>query len=189
MADGWPKITARRITPVSPWMQIIARDVAFAPDQGTETYHAVAQADYVSVLAVTPDDRIPIVRQYRPALERDTWELPAGLVDQGEDPAAACRRELLEETGYPVRAMRALGVTSPCSGRMSNRLHSFFVETDARVTDFRPELRIEVKLVLLPDLAAMTRSGAFVSQLHIGTMMQAALHGLIDIPSGRILRG
>jgi ADP-ribose pyrophosphatase len=189
MADRWPKITDRRVLPVSPWMQIVERDVQFAPGRHNETYHAVAQADYVSVLAVTPDDQIPIVRQYRPALEQYTWELPAGLVDRSEDPAAACERELLEETGYPSRTVRRLGVTSPCSGRMSNRLHAFFVETGARNADFRPEPGIDVRLVSLPELADMIRSGAFVSQLHIGTIAQAALQTLIELPSGRILRG
>ena len=40
------------------------------------------------------------MRQYRPALEAFTWELPAGLVDPGEDPAETCRRELMEETDF-----------------------------------------------------------------------------------------
>ncbi len=42
------------------------------------------------------------MRQYRPAVERFTWELPAGLLDEGETPADAFRRELMEETGYPA---------------------------------------------------------------------------------------
>jgi len=67
----------------------------------------------MAVLAVLPDGRIPIVRQYRPALESFTWEFPAGLVDPDEDPAACCRRELLEETGYVARAVHALGAYAP----------------------------------------------------------------------------
>ena len=53
--------------------------------------------------------KIPIVRQYRPALEGIRWELPAGLVEPGEDPAESCRRELLEETGLTARAIHASG--------------------------------------------------------------------------------
>src|SRR5262245_58620115 len=87
MAPQWPRIKSRRTTVVSPWTSIIAREVEFAPDAPAEVYHAVAQADYISIVAVTPNGRIPIVRQYRPALEAFSWELPAGLVDAGEDPA------------------------------------------------------------------------------------------------------
>ena len=54
-----------------------------------------------------------------------------------EDPAEACARELLEETGYPARAVHSLGApASPCTGRLSNRIHSFFVETGERIADF-----------------------------------------------------
>lgn len=188
MAEGWPKVISRRTNALSPWMTIVEREVEFAPGQRAETYYAVAQSDYVSILALTPDGCIPIVRQFRPALEQFTWELPAGMVDEGEDPAGACRRELLEETGYPALAIHRLGTTAPCSGRLSNRLHSFFVETGEVSKEFRPEAGLEVKLVSLPDLAALITSGDFVSQLHIDTLMQAALRGFIDMPHGPLLQ-
>ena len=89
MSD-WPKITARRTIEVSPWMKAIERTVEFTQGGKPELYHAVGQQDYIAIVALTPDGRIPIVRQYRPALERFTWELPAGLVDEGEDAAATC---------------------------------------------------------------------------------------------------
>ena len=84
MAEDWPKIRTRRTMHVSPWMDIIEREVEFAPNATVELYHAVGQQDYIAIVALTPDGRIPIVRQYRPALEQFTWELPAGLVDVGE---------------------------------------------------------------------------------------------------------
>lgn len=181
MADDWPKITGRRLSRHSPWMTIVERDVASAADGKTETYYAVAQSDYVAILARTPDGRIPIVGQFRPALEQFTWELPAGMVDDGEDPQAACRRELLEETGYPAQTLHTLGVTAPCTGRLSNRLHSFFVETGERAAAFRGEAGLEVKLVSTSELASLITAGKFPSQLHIGTIMQATLRGLIDL--------
>jgi ADP-ribose pyrophosphatase len=186
MADQWPKVTGLRTRAISPWMSIVERDIAFAPGQRADTYYAVAQSDYVSILAVTPGGRIPIVQQYRPALEQFTWELPAGMVDEGEEPEAACRRELLEETGYPALKIHALGVTAPCSGRLSNHLHSFFVETGEVSGDFHPEEGIAVQLTSLPDLVSLISSGDFVSQLHIGTLMQATLRGFIDLPRGAI---
>src|SRR5271166_3297043 len=110
----WPRIRSRRTTAVSPWMSIIAREVEFSRGGAVEVYHAVEQADYIAIIAVTPGGKIPIVRQYRPALEAFVWELPAGLVDPGETPIDCCRRELLEETGLTARAIHALGETVPC---------------------------------------------------------------------------
>jgi ADP-ribose pyrophosphatase len=78
MVEGWPKIKARNTKRVSPWMAIIEREVQFAPGAEREIYHAVSQQDYVTIVAALPDSRLPIVRQYRPALESFTWEFPAG---------------------------------------------------------------------------------------------------------------
>ena len=86
-----------------------ARGGVRAAVQPPQIYHAVEQADYISIVALTRDGKIPIVRQYRPAIEAFAWELPAGLVDPGEDPAEGCRRELLEETGLTARTIHRLG--------------------------------------------------------------------------------
>ena len=182
MAAKWPRIRSRRTTAVSPWMQVIAREVEFAPAAPAQVYHAVGQADYIAIVAMTPAGRIPIVRQYRPAIEGFSWELPAGLVDDGEDPAQGCRRELFEETGFPARVVHRLGETSPCTGRLSNRIHSFFVETGERAKSFEPEPGITLKLVKPAELARLIRNGEFESQLHIGALLLAELHGFLTLP-------
>ena len=55
----WPRIRSRRTTPVSPWMSIIAREVEFSRGDKPQIYHAVDQADYISIVALTPDGKIP----------------------------------------------------------------------------------------------------------------------------------
>jgi ADP-ribose diphosphatase len=180
MSNEWPKIKSREIVKVSPWVEIIARAVEFTPGK-TEVYHAVKQQDYLAIVAVTPSGQFPLVRQYRPALESFTWELPAGLVDPGEDPAEGCRRELLEETGYPTHAIHPLGIAAPCSGRLSNRIHSYFVATGERVADFVPEPGLDVRLVTPAELVDMIKSGEFVSQLHLGALMLAETHSFIKL--------
>ena len=180
MADDHPKILSRRSTRVSPWMSIIEREVEFSAGAKPELYHAVGQQDYLAIVAVTPDGRIPIVRQYRPALETFTWELPAGLVDPGEDAATACARELMEETGLAARKVHALGVYAPCTARLSNRVHSFFVEAEA-ASGGPVEPGIEAKLVAPAELARLIRSGEFVLQLHIGALLLAGMAGHLDL--------
>jgi 8-oxo-dGTP pyrophosphatase MutT (NUDIX family) len=182
MADKWPKIVARRSTRISPWMDVIEREVEFAPNTPIQSYHAVGQADYIGILAMTPQRLIPLVRQYRPAVESFTWELPAGLVDAGEHPAEGCKRELLEETGLSARAVHLLGTASPCTGRMSNRIHSFFVQTDAPDTRRAPEAGIELKFVSEEELAATIMRGEFISQLHLGAIALAVARGLMTLP-------
>ena len=57
-------------------------------------------ADGVHTIAVTPDDKVVLVRQFRAGSRRDSLETPGGLLEPGEDPGEAGARELLEETGY-----------------------------------------------------------------------------------------
>jgi ADP-ribose pyrophosphatase len=178
----WPRICSRRTTAVSPWMGIIAREVEFARNAPPQLYHAVEQADYVSIIAVTGSGRIAIVRQYRPALEGYSWELPAGMVDKGETPAQCCRRELLEETGLTARAIHYLGDNSPCTGRLSNRIHSFFVEAGERIAGFRAEPGLTVKLVPPAEIVRLIKAGEFASQLHLGALLLADLHGRLSLP-------
>lgn len=166
---------------ISPWVDIIAREVEFSPHEPAEVYHAVDQLDYLAIVALTPDGRLPIVRQYRPAIEAFTWELPAGLVERDEDPAEGCRRELLEETGYLTRAIYPLGTAAACTGRLSNRIHSYFLEAGDRIEDFTPEKGLTVELVTPSQLASMIKSGEFILQLHLGALLLAELRSFISL--------
>jgi ADP-ribose pyrophosphatase len=187
--NDWPKIKSRRTTKISPWMEIIEREVEFAPGSPPELYHAIGQQDYIAIVARTPEGQIPIVRQYRPALERFTWELPAGMVEKGEDAADCCRRELLEETGYPAKTVYALCNLAPCTARLSNRIHSFFVETGTRAEKHVAEAGIELRLVTPEVLAALILAGEFDLQLHIGAILLAGMRGYLDLGAFRPSKG
>lgn len=182
MSNDWPKVKGKRTTKLSPWADVIEREIEFTPGAAPEIYHAVGQPDYIAMLALTPDGHIPIVRQYRPALETFTWELPAGTVDPGESAAQAASRELMEETGYPTKSIQLLGTFAPCPGRLTNKVHSFFIQAGGKAADHTPEAGIEVRLVTPAGLANIIKAGKFDSQQHLGTLMLARLHGLLDLP-------
>ncbi|WP_315801410.1 NUDIX hydrolase [Bradyrhizobium sp. SZCCHNS3002] len=126
---------------------------------------------------ISPEGLVPLVRQYRPAVEDFTLELPAGLIDPGEQAASSAVRELLEETGFPSRAVHLLGVNKTDAGRLSNRVHSFFIETDARIPGFAPETGVETLLASPPELLNMIMGGLFDAQIALGTLLLADLQG------------
>ena len=131
----FPRIKSRRTIDVSSWMNVIERAVEFTAGGKTELYHAVGQQDYISVLARTPDGKIPIVRQYRPALEQFTWELPAGMVDRGKEPTACARREVAAKAGLPRRHLHTPRGPDPVPARRTPRL------PDGRAPAIRSHLR------------------------------------------------
>ena len=68
------------------------------------------------VLAVTPDEEIYMVRQFRYAFGQELWELPAGKLEAGEDPRAAAWRELGEECGVTADILEDFGAVYPTVG-------------------------------------------------------------------------
>ncbi len=179
MTGDWPKIVSRRSDPaVALGGDHRARGRILAGAQ-PEIYHAVGQADYVAIVARTPEGQIPIVRQYRPAIERFAWELPAGMVDQGESAEACCARELTEETGFAAeRFMRSARLRPAPPGCRTGCIRSSWRPASA---GRRARRRIELRLVRPAELADLIRSGEFVLQLHIGALLLAAMQRHIDI--------
>ena len=80
-------------------------DTIAVPNGNTAHWDFIGHKGAAAVVPVLPDGRILMVRQYRNALDRETIEIPAGGINDGEDPYDCAMRELTEETGYSVDAM------------------------------------------------------------------------------------
>jgi len=143
-------------------------------------YYSLKLPDYTSLIALTDDRRILLVRQYRPAVERYTLELPSGLVDPGESAAEAARRELLEETGYEAGEVEVLGRLFPDTGRLANQIWSCFA-AGVRWVGRAPEAGIEVVTYSLAELWRATEDGHFDHALHVAILMLAVVRGKLAI--------
>jgi ADP-ribose pyrophosphatase len=97
------------------------------PDGERADYYWIDPPDAAMVLAVTDDEEVVVVEQYRPRLRLHVLGLPAGGVDPGEDPEAAAGRELREETGYTADSLSHLDTYVP-SGWARYRRHVFVAE-------------------------------------------------------------
>jgi ADP-ribose pyrophosphatase len=93
--------------------------------EGPRVYVTLAMLDWVSIAAVTSDNRFVLVRQYRHGISDVTIETAGGFVDEGETPQMSARRELREETGYSSRDFVSLGAIHPNTAMQSNRCHIF----------------------------------------------------------------
>jgi len=173
-----PKILFRRVVYSTAWMELIEKEVELESGEGSELFYCVAQAPYVSILAQTPDGRIPLVQQFRPCVEEYTWELPGGTLDAGETAEKAARRELLEEVGLNVLEIKYLGNFYPDTGRLQIDSHAFFAKTTAVDEAFVPEKGMTVKYVTPKTLGQMIFTGEFKPQLHLAILAVIGLHGI-----------
>ena len=88
----------------------------FVGPDGWEYVQRANSAGGITILAITPEERVLLVEQHRTPLGKTVIELPAGLVEDAEDPEIALKRELKEETGYTCKGISTLvssGSTSP----------------------------------------------------------------------------
>lgn len=173
----------KKVTRLSQWVSIVERSIAPAEPGNDGVYHSIQLADYVSVLAVDRADHIALVRQYRPALECHTIELPGGLLDESESPEACAERELFEETGLLLRgALKPLGCLTPDTGRLENRLWGFFAEVEQKpATGWRGEPGVEPFLVTIEELRSGILDGSFNHALHVALIGLAIVKGYLKL--------
>jgi ADP-ribose pyrophosphatase len=89
------------------------------------TFIKVSPADWVTVIPELNENEFIMVRQYRHGSAALTDEFPAGVIDRGENPIDAARRELREETGYEAQEMIPLGKINPNPAFMTNTSYTF----------------------------------------------------------------
>jgi ADP-ribose pyrophosphatase len=92
-----------------PWIELWVETVRLPDGRLVDGYYQVRQPDFVDILAVNEQGLILTLWQYRHGIRRVHLGLPAGMIDEGETPEEAARRELLEETGYEAREWERLG--------------------------------------------------------------------------------
>jgi 8-oxo-dGTP pyrophosphatase MutT (NUDIX family) len=104
----------------------VSRALARSPTSGeVHPFYRIDAAQWVNVVALTLDEHVVMVRQWRHGACAVTLEIPGGIVDPGEAPADAAARELVEETGYRAARLRSIGSVNPNPALFGNRVHTF----------------------------------------------------------------
>jgi 8-oxo-dGTP pyrophosphatase MutT (NUDIX family) len=174
LAEGWERLRSERLLE-TPYF-VLRSDRLRLPDGAIkDPYYVIERPDAAIVFPLTGEGEVVLVRQFRPPLERMELGLPAGLVEEGEKPEAAARRELLEETGYSGGEWELLGSLASSPSLKDNWAYLFLargVEETAPQDPDEHEL-VEVVRVSEGDLFGLIRGGEIVSSSGVAAVLLA----------------
>lgn len=146
----------------------VTADRVALPNGRTVTMEVVRHPGSVVLLPLQDDGRIVLIRQYRYALDRWIWELPAGSLDPGEDPAAAAARECEEEIGLVPARVEFAGTWYPTPGFCTEAMHYYRLtglrspDPDGPQAEKDEDEDIRVRVFSLDEARDMVRTGDII---------------------------
>lgn len=178
----WRTLSSRTL--FKNWFIQIIEEKIEHPRLGSMSYYiAETPTDSVAVVALTEEENILLTRQYRHPLGHIIFDLPAGRLESGEDPAIGARRELEEETGYTANRVERLGYMVPYPGSLRIAIHLYLAQGLKRLPKGQhTDPKEEVQVVTLPfhQVLAEIVEGRYVDgSLQYGVLMAAQKLGIV----------
>jgi len=170
MQNPWKQLGKRYVFELHPFVKIRC-DRVIQPDKTRGKYVVIERPDAAIPIAVTENDEIYMVRQWRYPVNKETLELPMGSVDKGEVPLAAAKRELMEETGIKAEDWKELGKFHPATGIASN-MGFVFLARNLKLGKARPEANEEIKIEKYPyqEILELIRKGEIQDSFTISAL-------------------
>ena len=157
------------------WTSLVTKEVKY--DKKKHIYYFIKSLDYISILAVTKNKKIPIVKQFRPAIEKYVWEFPGGLVDKKLSLKKIAIDEIKEETGLTVEKIIKMKTCYSDLGRIINKIHFFYAECSNKINPVKDKY-IKVKFVSYNNLVKLIKKNKFQSPYHISLLTLAKIKDL-----------
>jgi ADP-ribose pyrophosphatase len=177
--EKWDKLSTRYLVREK-WATLRVDTVKLQNGPVKDDYFVLEYPEWVNAVAVTEDNKIVMVRQYRHAADIISLEIPGGVVDPGEKPEVAIKRELLEETGYSFKTQELIATLYPNPATANNKTYTYLltggVKTHEQELDEHEILNVEeytfeeAKQLLLDNKIAQSlhSNGLFYGLVKLG---------------------
>ncbi len=163
---SWKRLAVREISDHRVF-RVQSLSMADAEGKPRRDFTVFACPDWCNVVAITEARELVLIWQYRFGTDALSLEIPGGVIEPGEAPAIAARRELVEETGYDANAVEELCVVEPNPALQGNRCFTYLAKGArlAGATSFDENEECEVVLVPLDALPKLLDDGAITHSL------------------------
>jgi 8-oxo-dGTP pyrophosphatase MutT (NUDIX family) len=170
-------ILSREYLAREPWYTVRVDRVQLPTGTVIPKYWVSEYPPWVNVVAVTADDRVVLIRQYRHGIAAVHFEIPAGTTDPDDTALeSAARRELLEETGYSGGTWSLLMTLSANPALQNNLTYTYLAEgVTAGAASPEESEDIRVHLVPIADIEGLIDGGGLVQALHAAPLLKFLL--------------
>ena len=130
---------------------------------------------WATIVAITKQQDVILIKQYRHGAGRVIWEIPGGVVEADESPLHAAQRELLEESGYSSKNWVDIGAVSPNPDSHTNLIHAFLALDAEKVADQNLDATEEIEVYPTPlaEVIGMARRGELLQAMHVSALFLA----------------
>lgn len=157
-----------------PWLTARRDAVQLPNGEVNDEFYVLEYPDWINVIAITGEGHFVCVRQYRYALDLDSIELCAGVIEQGETPEEGARRELLEETGFGGGEWKEIMTIGQNPSTCSNWTHCFLATGVEKLQEQHLDRTEDIDVMLLTrdEVLEMMRSGQLKQALMLAPLWQ-----------------
>jgi len=143
----------------------------------TSDFYVIESPDWVNVIPVTGEGDVVMIEQFRQGTREVTLELPGGMIDEGEEPEAAARRELLEETGYTSTDWVLIGASRPNPALQSNTMYHYLARNCKKTSEISLDENesILTKIVAETEVQRLVACGVITHSLVVAAFLYQQL--------------
>ncbi len=170
----WERLSSEKLMD-TPYFAVRSDKLRLPDGAVKDPYYVIERPDAAIVFPLTREGEVVLVRQYRPPIGMMELGLPAGLVEEGEEPEKAARRELSEETGYAGGEWELLSSLASSPSLKDNWAHLFLARDVERTAPPQPDEyeRVEIVLVPVEELLSKVSAGEIVSSSGVAAALLA----------------
>ena len=160
----------------SEFVKVDKDDVTLPHGREIKDFYKVTIKDCAAIVALTPDNHIILKKEYRHCYREELVEIPAGVLEDDEDPLETAKRELEEETGYVGKKWTYLGKTVESSAKLTNYMYIYMAEDCKKVSNQKLDYGedIEVIEVEFEKVVEMIMNNEIICNSSIGAVLKVA---------------